>query len=70
MHALELTQHFPMLGKSANIVLRENLLPVGNDVEDASTALNHLWSFAGLTLDRFRQTDGFGFVVSLDTIGD
>jgi GNAT superfamily N-acetyltransferase len=51
-------------------VLRENLLPVGDDVEDATVARDDLGLQAELTLDRSRQTGGLGSIVSTDAIGD
>ena len=52
------------------LVLREDLLPVGDDVEDAAVAGNDLGLQPELTLDRGRQTGGLWPVVSTDAIRD
>ncbi len=52
------------------LALRENLAPVGDDVEDAAAAGDDLGLQPELTLDRSRQTGGLGPVVSTDAIGD
>ena len=51
-------------------VLREDLLSVGDDVEDAAVAGDHPGLQPKLTLDRGRQTGGLWPVVSTDAIGD
>jgi len=48
----------------------EDHFAVGNDVEDAAFALDQRCVNSGCFLDRFRQTGGFGCVVSLHAIFD
>jgi GNAT superfamily N-acetyltransferase len=50
------------------LVLREDLVPVDDDVEHAAVAGNDLRCHSKLTLDRSRQTGGLGPVVSTDAI--
>ena len=52
------------------LVLRENLLPVDDNVEDAAVAGDDLGLQPELTLNRGRQTGGLWLVVSTDAIGD
>jgi GNAT superfamily N-acetyltransferase len=52
------------------LALRENLAPVGDDVEVAAAAGDDLGLQPELTLDRGRQTGGLGPVVSTDAIRD
>ena len=59
-----------MLGKPVRLVLREDLLPVGGDVEHTAVAGDDLGLQRELTLNRSRQTGGVGAVVSTDAIGD
>jgi GNAT superfamily N-acetyltransferase len=59
-----------MLGKPMGLVLRKNLLPVCDDVEDAAVAGNDLGLLTELALDCSRQTGGLWAIVSTDAIGD
>lgn len=59
-----------MLGKNSGVVFRVNLFPVGDDIKDASAASDQLALDSGCCSHRVRQTDGFGRVVSLNTVRD
>jgi GNAT superfamily N-acetyltransferase len=59
-----------MLGEAMRLVLGEDLLSVGDDVEDAAVAGDDLDPQPELSLNRGRQTGGLWPVVSTDAIGD
>ena len=59
-----------MLRKTVDVVLGEDLAAVDNDVKNAASPLDQLCVNSGLGLDGFRQTGGFGLVVSLNAISD
>lgn len=67
---LQFGDDFIVLGESADLVLAEYLLPVGDYVEHAASAANQLRLDAQRLFNRDRQTDGFGFKVSLIAIRD
>src|SRR5579871_1202003 len=67
---LERSQDLVLLGESSGLVLREDHLPVDDDVEDAVLPLDQLRIDPRSLLDRGRQTGGLGRVVSNDAVRD
>jgi hypothetical protein len=63
-------QNFFVSREPIDFVLAENHLVVGDDIEDATFALDQRRVDSGCFFDCFRQTGGFGCVVSLHAIGD
>ena len=68
--SLKLFQHLAVFRESVDVVLAEDFVAIQDHIEDAAAALNHLRFDARFALDCCRQTDGFGFVVSLYAVGD
>ncbi len=69
-HAFQLRDHLVVLGKNSRVVFRVDLFSIGNDIKDASAALDQLALDSGCCPHCIRQTDGFGGVVSLDAVRD
>jgi hypothetical protein len=67
---LELAQDFLMFRKAAGFMLRVDLPTVENHVKNATPTFNEFDLATCLCFDRFRQTGGFGLIVSLYAIGD
>jgi hypothetical protein len=67
---VEFAEHLLMFGEAADLILGEDQLPVGGDIKDAAAAFDELGLDAVGLLDGFRQTGGFGKVVSLHAVLD
>jgi hypothetical protein len=63
-------QDLALGGEPALIPLRENLLPVDGDDEDAAAAADNFAVDAELAFDLSRQTGGSGEVVSNSAVVD
>ena len=68
--AFQLRDDLIVFRKNSGLVLRVNLLAIGDDIEDASAAFDQLALDTSRCSQRIRQTDGFGRVVSLDAVRD
>ena len=69
-HRSKLADDFFRLGKSAGLVLAEDLLTVDDDIEDAPGSFDQSGLDACFLFDLVRQTGGTRAVVSLATVGD
>ena len=63
-------EYFAVFGESPYFVLVPDLHAVNVYVEHAAGAFDHLSVYVKLFFDRFRQTGGFGVVVSLYAVFD
>ena len=66
----EQLDHLGVVREAAGLVLREDEVAVGDDVEDAAAAFDQLGLDTELALQPGLQTGGLGQVVSLHAVGD
>ena len=66
--AFQLRDDFIVFRKNSGVVLRVNLLAIGDDIEDASATFDQLALDTCRCSHCVRQTDGIGRVISLDAV--
>ena len=59
-----------MMRKSVDLVFGKDQVTITGNIKNAPSFLNQLYVHVLLRSQKFRQTDGFGFVVSNPTIGN
>ena len=66
--AFQLCDDLIVFRKDSGVVLRVNLVAIGDDIKDTSAAFDQFALDTSCCSHCIRQTDGFGRVVSLDAV--